>query len=244
MLKTLLKPLPKSGFGFLRSGKSKNLPVNITRDIKHVVVKHKNHNLLIRRNPDNEARIPEMFSRVARPCPPFCVQPMQCASGVETIGELEMLDYLKQRSEPDSNIVIFDSRMEDWVNRGTIPGSINIPWTKLTPGQGANSRDILNILKHNFGVLERDEFTIEQLETAIEKGNPDNLLDFSQAKTAILFCNGTWCGQTSKSIKSLIHFGYPAEKLKYFRNGMQGWVTLGLTTVSAEDEQTTECPLH
>jgi hypothetical protein len=32
-------------------------------------------------------------------------------------------------------------------------------------------------------------------------------------------------------MKTLLSFGYPAEKIKWFRGGMQTWQVLGLTTV-------------
>jgi len=32
-------------------------------------------------------------------------------------------------------------------------------------------------------------------------------------------------------MKTLLAFGYPAEKIKWFRGGMQTWQVLGLTTV-------------
>jgi len=50
-----------------------------------------------------------------------------------------------------------------------------------------------------------------------------------------MFCNGSWCGQTSEAIKALLALSYPEEKLKYYRDGMQGWVSLGLTTVSQDE---------
>jgi rhodanese-related sulfurtransferase len=56
-------------------------------------------------------------------------------------------------------------------------------------------------------------------------------MDFSNAKTLVMFCNGSWCPQSTLNIRSLIKKGYPADKIKWYRGGMQSWVTLGLTTV-------------
>lgn len=220
--------------------------VNITSSIKSVVVKHKKHNMLIKREADTNATIPELFAKTSRPCPPFCIQSMQVADNVETIGELEMLSYLEKTTEDENETLIIDSRMENWVSKGTIPCSINMPWTHLVTNHGANTKDILSILKKTFKVKYSNEMNeidaeVDLVERAITDGSISKLLDFSDAKTLVLFCNGTWCGQTAESIRALIGFGYPAEKLKYFRNGMQGWVGLGLTTVSAEDEKVTLC---
>ena len=49
------------------------------------------------------------FAKTSRKCPPFCIQPSTLAPGVETIAELEILDYLKRMSEGDDSIVVIDS---------------------------------------------------------------------------------------------------------------------------------------
>ena len=55
--------------------------------------------------------------------------------------------------------------------------------------------------------------------------------DFSSARTLAIFCNGPWCGQTPNYIRTLLALGFPAEKLKWYRGGMQEWCALGLTVV-------------
>ncbi len=59
----------------------------------------------------------------------------------------------------------------------------------------------------------------------------EGIFDFSDAKTLVLYCNGMWCGQSPASIKTLLSFGYPAHKIKWYRGGMQDWEVLGLTSV-------------
>jgi 3-mercaptopyruvate sulfurtransferase SseA len=137
------------------------------------------------------------------------------AIGVETIAELEVLDYLKQRSNGDDSILIIDSRLTDWVAKGTIPGTINIPWTKLDSEQGADSIAIGAILQEKLNAI-----------------NLSGLWDYTTARTLILFCNGIWCGEASNSIMNLLRYGYPAHKIKWYRGGMQSWQSLGLTTVT------------
>jgi rhodanese-related sulfurtransferase len=139
---------------------------------------------------------------------------MTIAPGVETIGELQVLEYLERMAAGDDNILVIDSRSEAWVKRGTIPGSINLHFRKLSNNTEENVADILEDL---FGVT-----------------RGDTLLDFTYARTLVLFCNGVWCGQSPTNIRSLVKLGYPPHKLKYFRGGMQSWETLGLTTVKPE----------
>ena len=57
-------------------------------------------------------------------------------------------------------------------------------------------------------------------------------VDFSGAKDLLLWCNGMSGGQTPRAIKGLLKLGYPAEKIKWYRGGMQSWSVLGFTTVT------------
>lgn len=188
------------------------LETAISTEIDSVEVVHNGSKVVIMRNQNPENTVDPAYAKTSRKCPPFCIQPIKLAAGVETIGELEMLDYLKRTSNGDSDILVIDSRTPDWVKKGTIPGSINIPWTQLKPGAGADPFMIADILEKKFGA--------QSLE---------GLWDFSNAKTLVLFCNGMWCGQSPSNIKTLLNFGYPAHKLKWYRGGMQDWHILGLT---------------
>jgi rhodanese-related sulfurtransferase len=53
--------------------------------------------------------------------------------------------------------------------------------------------------------------------------------DFGKAKTLVLFCNGIWCPQSSHNIDTLVKLGYPKDKIKWYRGGMQDWFSVGLT---------------
>lgn len=189
-------------------------PVGITKDLMDVTVKHDGKDVKITRNQNNDNTVNPAFAKTSRPCPPFCIQPAELAPGVETIAEVEMLDYISRMNAGDNSILIVDSRTPDWVKKGTIPGAKNIPWTKLNPAKGADPISILEILESEFGVKENE-----------------GLLDFTNAKTLVMFCNGMWCGQSPNNIKNLLKFGYPAHKIKWYRGGIQDWEILGLTTV-------------
>jgi hypothetical protein len=103
----------------------------ITPSITTVEIKHNGESIVIGRGHDRDATLPAIFQKTDRGCPPFCVQPMVAIPGVDTIGELEVLDYLSRMSQGDSSIMVVDSRTPDWVMRGTIPGSVNIPWNQI-----------------------------------------------------------------------------------------------------------------
>lgn len=193
---------------------AEDLKVKITPELGSVDVKHNGKTVTIKRDQNNDNKVDDNFAKTSRNCPPFCIQPMSLAPGVETIGEVEMLDYLKKASNGDKSVLVIDSRTPDWVKRGTIPGSVNIPWTKLNPARGASPFEIVDILTSQFDVREQE-----------------GLFDYSGAKTLVMFCNGMWCGQSPANIRTLLDFGYPAHKIKWYRGGMQNWSNLGFTTV-------------
>ena len=211
--------------GAVRAGE-----VRITHDLPHVEVLHEGKAARIERNPDTENLLDPDFSLTSRPCPPYCIQPMRLASGVETLGELELIDYLRRVGRDDAVLVI-DSRDSDWPLRsGVIPGAVLIPWQRLHPAH-ASAAEIADLLLLRFGAARQD-----------------GLWNFENARTLVFYCNGPWCGQSPTNIKQLLALGYPAHKLKWYRGGMQDWKMLGLTTVApatAPDTTTTHAhPAH
>ena len=186
--------------------------VRITSALERVAVIHQGQRMFIERVQEPAHTIHPDYARTSHPCPPFCIQTTRAAPGVETVAEREVLDALRQISLGKPQWLVIDSRTPDWVAKGTIPDTINIPWTELKPEAGADPFDIRDILQEQFGVDEQE-----------------GLLDFSPAKTLVLFCNGPWCGQSPSNIRTLLHFGYPAHKIQWYRGGMQAWESLGLT---------------
>jgi len=190
-------------------------PVNITHDLPAVDVMVKGKAVRIERNPDPFSQIAPDYAMTSRPCPPFCIQPMQLAPGVETIGELEVLGYLQRVAKGDDSILVIDSRDGDWPQRsGVIPGAILLPWDRLFLAK-ADAETVAHILEDRFGA---------------RRDGP--LWSFAQAKTLVFYCNGPWCGQSPTNIRSLLALGYPADRLKWYRGGMQVWKSLGLTTIA------------
>lgn len=195
--------------------KASSLEVKITESIGEFQVQHAQKQITIRRNQDTDALLEFDFARTSRPCPPFCAQPMKIAIGVATIGEAELIDFMQTHLATGSGLLI-DARTPDWHERGTIPGSVNIPFTQLNPAQGA------------------DELTLEDSLGQLGVTATDSGWNFSQAKTLVLWCNGPWCGQSPSAIRGLLSIGYPAGKLLYYRGGMQLWKIFGLPVVSPD----------
>ena len=195
------------------SAQAAKLKVGITPKEDVYTVKHNGKNHKIMRNQNQKNTVNPAFAKTSRKCPPFCIQPSTLAPGVETIGEVEVIDYAVRMSNGDDSIILVDSRTPDWVAKGTIPSAKNLPRTKLNPAKGADPISIGEIMEEEFGAKQQE-----------------GLWDFSNAKTAVMFCNGMWCGQSPNNIKNLLKFGYPAHKIKWYRGGMQDWAILGLST--------------
>ena len=136
---------------------------------------------------------------------------MHLDEDLETYGELEVLYFLKEMQHNDQMLLI-DSRTEKWFNYRTIPGAINMPFKYF------EKKD-----EYNFHF----EYALKHLGAFIQK---DGEYDFSNAKTLVLFCNGPWCNQSPRMIFALLKIGYPAEKLKWYRGGMQDWLGAGMTS--------------
>ena len=100
----------------------------------------------------------------------------------------------------DPEAVVIDSRTTEWFEGGTIPGAINIPYT----------------------------YVIDELGQLGCEPDFDGW-DCANAREVALFCNGIWCGQSPTAIRNMIEAGYPAERISYYRGGMQVWRLLGLT---------------
>jgi rhodanese-related sulfurtransferase len=189
-----------------------DMSVGITKDMAKFEGSVDGRDIVIMRNQDQSNTVNPAFAKTSRKCPPFCIQPAQLAPGVETIGELEVIGYVKKMADGDSSILLVDSRTPDWIAKGTIPGAVNIPWIRLNPDRGGDPVTIAEIFTGQFGAKEYE-----------------GLWDFGDAKTLVMFCNGMWCGQSPTNIRTLLRFGYPPDKIKWYRGGMQDWEILGLS---------------
>ena len=199
--------------GAFSTANAGSVAVKITPKMASADVMHDGKSVTIMRNQDQKHTINPAFAKTSRKCPPFCIRPFTTAPGVETVGELEVIAYAQQLSSGDSSIMLVDNRTPDWHKKGTIPTAINVPFTQINRSKGADDVSIADSL---------------ELFGAVEAGSG---WDFSNAKTLVMFCNGMWCGQSPLGIAGIMAEGYPAEKIRYYRGGMQSWESLGLTTV-------------
>ena len=83
--------------------------VNLTSDMPYIDVDTDTGKVRIQRNQDQENVITGGFAKTSRKCPPFCIHPMQAATGVKTVGEIELLDFLVS-DVADGTGVLVDAR--------------------------------------------------------------------------------------------------------------------------------------
>jgi rhodanese-related sulfurtransferase len=140
------------------------------------------------------------------------ILPMYIDEDITTYGELEVLAFIKQMQTDDS-LMLIDVCREEFYNYRTIPGAVNMPF---------------------YHFKEREDFEFEYEKDMRELGvyinARDDSLDFTNAKTITIFCNGPWCSLSWTMIEALLEIGYPAEKINWYRGGMQEWLATGMTS--------------
>ena len=118
----------------------------------------------------------------------------------EGVTPIGELELLEMLNKPD--VVVVDGRVRPDFLGGAIPGAVNIPYTEAADRLG---------------------------ELGCEPDVEGWICDGESVKSAALYCNGPWCGQSPTAARRMIEAGFPAEKIFYYRAGMQGWRMLGLT---------------
>lgn len=186
------------------------LQVRITERLAFLDVVHNGQPVRIQRIQDTGNRLIDDYTRTSRPCPPFCLHPNRIAPNVDTFGELELIEFLDTEVRKGTGVLI-DTRLPEFYRAETIPTATNIPFT----------------------VLAAETPHVEKIITLLGATKGASGWTFQNARTLTLFCNGAYCDSTPRAIQRLLALGYPADKLKYYRGGMQMWRLQGLTTISS-----------
>ena len=236
MNKTLASIILVASATLAFNAQAKDVTVKITKDKSYSTVHDSGELIKISRIQDTSHVIDGSFAKTSRPCPPFCINPLSIDDRVKTVAELEVIKFMETVMYREDGVLI-DARTPSWYKKGTIPGSINIPFTVFEKDTG--DVELAEVFER-LGAVERDD--VNSVIRMVEKigllngGQKTDQWDFSNAKELLLWCNGPWCGQSPRAIRALISAGYPTEKLYYYRGGMQMWQSLGLTTVMPKDE--------
>ena len=137
--------------------------------------------------------------------------PITINEDVKTVGELEVLAFIKQM-QSRKDMMLIDARKEEWYNYRTIPGAVNIPFNYIKNREAHPFEFEAYLKKMGVGIDRHERY------------------DFRDAKKLLVFCNGPWCSQSVAFIESLIEVGYNPEKIRWYRGGMQTWLQAGMTS--------------
>lgn len=205
-----MKPLLSSSIvAVIVAGSVSAQGVNIAQDMPEVSFSVNGRNYVISRIQEPESQLNAEFTKTSRKCPPFCIQPISAGQGIATVGEIEVIEFLKNDAQNGAGLLI-DVRMPESYEKGSIPAAINIP----------------------ISALEESNPYRDEILAALGAEKVEGIWDFGKARDLVLFCEGPWSAQSSSAIKNMLKAGYPAEKIKYYRGGMQLWLLLGLTTTT------------
>ena len=226
---------------FLVNSNAMAVEVKLTDYLAYIDVEHDGDQVRVERIQDVGHMLDDGFAKTSRKCPPFCIQPMKVAPGVTTVGEAEIFRFMERELASGSGLIV-DARTPAWYTKGTIPGSINIPFTEFVAG--VDAPETIKVLE-TLGAVRRDEAgwlsrSIEKLLARLGLFGADQKTDkwdFTNARKVVFWCNGPWCGQSPRAIKGLLEYGFPPEKIAYYRGGMQMWKVLGLTVVVPDSEE-------
>lgn len=180
--------------------------VKITPDISYLYIYHKGKAVKTHRIQDTKHKLTGEYAKTYRPG--TYIQPIDLNNGVETIGEVEVLQFMKLKVNRKKGL-IFDVRDRAMYAKESLPSAVNIP-VKI----GKNDRAMKKIFK-SLGMVE------------LEDGSWND----RRAMELIVYCDGPWSQKSAEMINSLLEHGYPANKIFYYRGGFQMWKILGFTTV-------------
>lgn len=150
--------------------------------------------------------LPEAFRRTDRTCPEHCIEPSTAAPGIATLTELDVLDFMERNVGGGTGLMI-DARLPEGYAAGSLPGAISVPAATL---------------------IQSNPYR-EDLLLALGARGQIGSMDFSGAFDLLIFDDGPWSPVAREAVERLLDAGYPAEKISYYRGGLQMWRVLGLT---------------
>jgi hypothetical protein len=152
--------------GMVTAAEGEPVNVRLTEKMPFVDITQDGSTVRIQRIQDEENVISGGFAKTSRKCPPFCIHAMLAAPGVETVGELELIEFLKAHVEKGNGALI-DARTPEWYYKGTIPGSVNLPFT-IFEKEDSNPElkqalAKLGVQPHSAGLIEKLVFNLKKL---------------------------------------------------------------------------------
>ena len=181
--------------------------VKITPEMSYIYVYHKGKAVKVHRIQNTKNKLTGEYASTYRPNQD--IQPIKMHKDIQTIGEVELLHFMKNKVNKKKGLLV-DLRPKKAYKSESIPSAVNIP--SKTKNNKAKIEKILKVLG--------------------AKRLADGSLETGKVMDVAFYCNGLWCDKSSEFIQTFLKLGYPADKMLYYRGGIQMWKILGFTTVT------------
>ena len=113
---------------------------------------------------------------------------------------------MQQNVSTGSGLLV-DARLPAELSGGSIPGAFSVPAATLVTNNPYR----------------------EDLLLALGAKGALGQMDFSGAFDLLVFDDGPWSPTARQAVQLLLDAGYPAQKILYYRGGLQMWHIFGLT---------------
>lgn len=133
-------------------------------------------------------------------CPPGCIVPIQAAKGEDTLGPIKAIGFMQAELVAKIGLLL-DVQMPARFAAGHVPGP-------KSAAENPYQRDILLALGA------RDAGEVRESDTS---------------PALAIYAAGPSQNDAVRAVQALAAAGYPAQKLRFFRGGMQERLQLGLT---------------
>ncbi|MGH1576666.1 rhodanese-like domain-containing protein [Planktotalea sp.] len=160
----------------------------------------------IQQGQSGSTTLPSAYAKTARPCPSECIEPRVAAEGVVTLTEHEVFGFMQQRVSAGTGLLV-DVRLPAEFEQGSIPAAISVPAPTLVASNPYR----------------------EDLLLALGAKGSLGQMDFSGAFDLLIFDDGPWSPTAREATQLFLEAGYPAQKIFYYRGGLQMWHLFGLT---------------
>jgi len=149
-----------------------NQKVKITEELENLSISYRKRKINI-----------ERFAPKDRPCPPYCISPMNIKN-IKTVGELEVLKFISYLSNT-KRMILVDARITKQYKRGTIPASVNIPYSMLDENN-KHRDEVIKLLKNIDKLLIFDNGILDNQATKMIY----NLINEGYSQKKILYYRG------------------------------------------------------
>lgn len=160
----------------------------------------------ISRDNPQAAQFAMRFATAPGGCGAPCIAPMQVARGVPTLDETAVLAFLVEQVAGNVGLMV-DARLPQDRAMGFIPGTVSLP--HATVAETNSFRD--DILK------------------ALGARAFEGVYNFADARELLIYDHGPSSDDAGHLVRNLLAAGYPIDKIKYYRGGMQVWSVLGFS---------------